>query len=269
MPRYHLTSFVDCTNSSGFPSGDVMSKILNIPSCPPVANRLESKLQSNVFTTCCSRVIPVVFRKAIKDKDGNFKGNIEIFEDEEVIDAVVRFIRKSKLSLDEITLKNYMIQQACGICCSDLSTENQFSGWLTYQRSYHVGEAVQARSRDGVPYLDREVPRRRPREASRRIEPTRPNGALVTGECPDPVPGRRVAEHGILVVTRRDEERPLSRLIAAIVIVVAGRFFDGAELELGEGTGVSRTDYGYLPPGGGGGRFGGGGYGCHGLNIVN
>ncbi|KAL3795817.1 hypothetical protein ACHAW5_004767 [Stephanodiscus triporus] len=63
----------------------------------------------------CSRVIPVVFRKAIKDKDGNFKGNIEIFEDEEVIDAVVRFIRQSKLSLDEIALKNYMFQQACGI----------------------------------------------------------------------------------------------------------------------------------------------------------
>ncbi|KAL3804577.1 hypothetical protein ACHAW5_008750 [Stephanodiscus triporus] len=63
----------------------------------------------------CSQVIPVVLRKAIKDKDGNFKGNIEIFRDEEVIDAVVRFIRKSKLSLDEIALKNYIFRQACGI----------------------------------------------------------------------------------------------------------------------------------------------------------
>jgi len=67
----------------------------------------------------CSQVIPVVLRKAIKDKDGNFKGNIEIFQDEEVIDAVVRFIRKSKLSLDEIALKNYMFRQACGISHCD------------------------------------------------------------------------------------------------------------------------------------------------------
>lgn len=63
----------------------------------------------------CSREIPVVFRKTIKGEDGQSNGAIEIFENEEVIDGVVRFIRKSKLSLDEIALKNYMLQQACGI----------------------------------------------------------------------------------------------------------------------------------------------------------
>ena len=63
----------------------------------------------------CSRSVPVVFRKAIKDQDGRDQGHIEIFEDEEVIDAVVRFIRKSKLVLDEIALKNYMLNQACGL----------------------------------------------------------------------------------------------------------------------------------------------------------
>ncbi|KAL7525703.1 hypothetical protein ACHAXR_005428 [Thalassiosira sp. AJA248-18] len=63
----------------------------------------------------CSRTTPVIFRKDIKDEDGRNNGAIEIFENEEVIDAVVRFIRKSKLSLDEIALKNYMLQQACGI----------------------------------------------------------------------------------------------------------------------------------------------------------
>ena len=51
-------------------------------------------------------------------------------------------------------------------------------------------------------------------------------------------------------------------MFAAIVIIVAGGFLDGAELKLGEGAGVSRTDYGDLPSGGGGGRFGGDG--CHG-----
>lgn len=61
----------------------------------------------------CSRSAPVIFRKAIKDQDGRSQGDIEIFENEEVIDAVVRFIRKSKLVLDEIALKNYMLNQAC------------------------------------------------------------------------------------------------------------------------------------------------------------
>ena len=51
-------------------------------------------------------------------------------------------------------------------------------------------------------------------------------------------------------------------MFAAIVIIVAGGFLDSAELKLGEGAGVSRTDYGDLPSGGGGGRFGGDG--CHG-----
>ena len=50
-------------------------------------------------------------------------------------------------------------------------------------------------------------------------------------------------------------------MFAAIVIINARGFLDGAELKLGEGAGVSRTDYGDLPSGGGG-RFGGDR--CHG-----
>jgi len=61
----------------------------------------------------CTRSTPVVFRKLIKDETGKDNGSIEIYEGEEVIDAVVRFIRKSKMSLDEISLKNYMLQEAC------------------------------------------------------------------------------------------------------------------------------------------------------------
>ena len=64
-------------------------------------------------STTCSRTTPVIFKKEIKDQNGLSNGSVEIFENDEVIDAVVRFIRKSKLSLDEIALKNYMLQQAC------------------------------------------------------------------------------------------------------------------------------------------------------------
>ena len=67
-------------------------------------------------TVTCSRTIPVVFRKTIKDADGRDGGAIEILENEEVIDGVVRFLRKSKLQIDDETaLKNYMFQQACGL----------------------------------------------------------------------------------------------------------------------------------------------------------
>ena len=65
---------------------------------------------------------------------------------------------------------------------------------------------------------------------------------------PNPVPRRGIPHHGHLIVTRRDEE-------GAIFI----GFVDGAELKLGEGTGVAWADYGDLTSFGGGG----GGYGCH------
>ena len=41
--------------------------------------------------------------------------HIEIYEGEKVIDAVARFLQQSKTSVDEIVLKNYMFQQACGL----------------------------------------------------------------------------------------------------------------------------------------------------------
>ena len=50
----------------------------------------------------------------VKDEnDKKVLDSIDIFEGEEVIDAVDRFIRQSKMSLDEISLKNYMLQEAC------------------------------------------------------------------------------------------------------------------------------------------------------------
>lgn len=64
---------------------------------------------------CSTRTkVPVVYRKMINDEQGNNLGAIEIYENEEVIDAVVRFLRQSKVSVDEIALKNSMFEQACG-----------------------------------------------------------------------------------------------------------------------------------------------------------
>ena len=61
----------------------------------------------------CEQRVPVVYRKIINDELGKNLGAIEIYENEEVIDAVVRFLRQSKVSVDEIALKNYMFEQAC------------------------------------------------------------------------------------------------------------------------------------------------------------
>lgn len=62
----------------------------------------------------CSTRVPVVYRKIINDEHGKNLGAIEINENEEVIDAVVRFLREFKVSVDEIALKNAMFEQACG-----------------------------------------------------------------------------------------------------------------------------------------------------------
>lgn len=63
----------------------------------------------------CSTRVPLVYRKIINDEHGKNLGAIEIYENEEVIDATVRFLRQSKVSVDEIALKNYMFEQACGL----------------------------------------------------------------------------------------------------------------------------------------------------------
>ena len=61
----------------------------------------------------CTRTTPVVFRMLVKDESEKVIDSIDIYEGEEVIDAVDRFLRESKMSLDEVTLKNYMLQEAC------------------------------------------------------------------------------------------------------------------------------------------------------------
>ena len=62
----------------------------------------------------CTRTTPVVFRMLVKTEDGKeLLDSIDIYEGEEVIDAVDRFISRSNLGLDEVTLKNYMLQEAC------------------------------------------------------------------------------------------------------------------------------------------------------------
>ena len=58
---------------------------------------------------------PIVYRKAIRGESGNILGHVEVFENEEVADAIFRFSRKSKETLDLIGLKNYFFSEACRI----------------------------------------------------------------------------------------------------------------------------------------------------------
>ncbi len=62
----------------------------------------------------CQRDRPVVFRQRINDENQKLVGEVEIFDGEEVIDAVVRFIRTKQINLDEIAFKNHFFSQACG-----------------------------------------------------------------------------------------------------------------------------------------------------------
>lgn len=64
----------------------------------------------------CTRLIPVVYRKQINGENGEELGAVEVFDGEEVIDAVTRFIRSGNLlalGMDEIQLKNYFFREAC------------------------------------------------------------------------------------------------------------------------------------------------------------
>lgn len=61
----------------------------------------------------CKRSRPVIFRKAINDENDRHLGYVEILEGDEVIDVVVRFLRKSKVPMDEMAVKNFFLQHAC------------------------------------------------------------------------------------------------------------------------------------------------------------
>eukprot|EP00804_Cyclotella_cryptica_P019004 CCRYP_006482-RA/>CCRYP_006482-RA protein AED:0.06 eAED:0.03 QI:0/0/0/1/1/1/5/0/940 len=61
----------------------------------------------------CTRSTPIVYRKSIKNENGQKIGDVEILENQEVIDGTSQFIRKSGAKVDEIALKNYMLQDAC------------------------------------------------------------------------------------------------------------------------------------------------------------
>lgn len=63
----------------------------------------------------CKRLRPIVYRKNVNNADGVTIGMVEILEGEEVIDATMRFIRKTKFVMDEIALKNFLFVDACKI----------------------------------------------------------------------------------------------------------------------------------------------------------
>jgi len=62
----------------------------------------------------CNRYRPVVFRQDVNDETGILIGTVEVLEGEEVIDAAFRFLRKTGVDVDEVALKNYLLQHVCG-----------------------------------------------------------------------------------------------------------------------------------------------------------
>ena len=83
------------------PGGEIRSNIL--------------KMVYDDANITCQRFRPVVFRKQINDGAGGTLGSVEVYENEEVVNAVVRFIRTGRrgITLDEIQLKNYFFHVAC------------------------------------------------------------------------------------------------------------------------------------------------------------
>jgi hypothetical protein len=61
----------------------------------------------------CLRSIPVVYRKPVNNEGGEPLGAVEVLENEEVTDAVTRFLSKTTLSLEEPRLRDYFFQDAC------------------------------------------------------------------------------------------------------------------------------------------------------------
>ncbi len=62
----------------------------------------------------CTRRRPIVFQKSFTNEDGKVILAVDILEDEEVIDAAVKFLRKADIRGDlELTIKKYLLQNAC------------------------------------------------------------------------------------------------------------------------------------------------------------
>lgn len=72
----------------------------------------------------CNRRVPVVYRKSIIDEKENILGFIEVYENEEVVDAVSRFFKTTERKFDDETVdavKDYVISEACSndrVLCS-------------------------------------------------------------------------------------------------------------------------------------------------------
>ena len=61
--------------------------------------QLDNNYRQYLFYSACQalnsrRSTPIVFQKSIQDEDGTSLGSVQIYENEEVVDAVVRFLKK-------------------------------------------------------------------------------------------------------------------------------------------------------------------------------
>lgn len=95
------------------PIDSVDAFVQNVASVPhPLAFR-QNLFDAVCGSVNCTRSTPVVYRKSIRNAQGQRVGAVEILENEEVIDGTFRFIKESGAVADEIALKNYMLQDAC------------------------------------------------------------------------------------------------------------------------------------------------------------
>ena len=92
----------------------------------------------------CQRLQPVVFCKQIIDGAGGTLGSVEVYKNEEVVDAVVRFIRTGQrgITLDETQLKNYFFHVACSFprlkCTRNVAIV--FDGPILDQNGGNIGQ---------------------------------------------------------------------------------------------------------------------------------
>ena len=80
---------------------------------------LDPAYRDTILVQCCediecTRDKPLIYSKDVSNEHGQPIGTVEILEEDEVVDTVVKFVIDNEVNLDIIALKNYFFQEACG-----------------------------------------------------------------------------------------------------------------------------------------------------------
>ena len=83
----------------------------------------------------CERVTPQVYSKTINNEHGEIIGDLKVFEGDELVDNVVRFLIDNAMSADIVQMKNYFFDDACGrygiVCTRNVA--------VLYERGFNLG----------------------------------------------------------------------------------------------------------------------------------